>query len=247
MSDEYHQIMQEGGSIILPKVCYVIRNNVEKLLNGITTNELTKSRNALIDRFGKLIILFDQKMVDDTAYIIFEEQYEKQFLEHTAKYAKLTKSNIEKSDKKVIHVISKKEETEITFPQSIGYLTLVDSIENSFSKETYNIIRLENTISVQGIDFEHPMFLDLGLYDTISFTKGCYLGQEVMARVHNLSKPARKLVRILYDILPEQVTINKAPVGKITSSCFSPKYNKYLAFAVISRYEEEIDDGEMIE
>jgi len=136
------------------------------------------------------------------------------------------------------------------FPQNIGYLAILEDTKEltvqEISDEIYNTIRLENNIPLQGTDFENQMFLDIGLEDSVSFTKGCYLGQEVMARVHNLAKPQRKLVRILYDKLPEKVTIQGKEVGKITSSCFSPKYKKHLVFALIKNYEERVDDGQIL-
>lgn len=44
---------------------------------------------------------------------------------------------------------------------------------------------------------------ELGLYAT-ALDKGCYPGQETVARVHNLGRPPRRLVRLLFDgALPE--------------------------------------------
>ncbi len=47
-----------------------------------------------------------------------------------------------------------------------------------------------------GIDFESDALLaEIGLVDSISFTKGCYVGQEVVARIDALGKPPRLLLR----------------------------------------------------
>src|SRR3989338_4491335 len=126
-------------------------------------------------------------------------------------------------------------------------LRLLDNV-NEIPDEIYEIVRIENNIPVQGIDFDNVMFLETGLYDAVSFTKGCYLGQEIIARVHYKGNPARKLVRTLYKELPEggNVRIKGEIAGKITSECFSPKYNKYLAFAVIKDYEMEVDGGNIL-
>ena len=228
---------------VLPKVCYKI-TNAEKLLNGITSNELSKPKNAFLDRFGKLIILFDQKLSNGVMFIVFENRFEQLFLDHINIYAKLTKSAVEKINEHVVHVLDGNEEG-IVFPQNAGHLQLTKMRpENEMSEEEYTLLRLENNIPVQGIDFGHEMFLDTGI-DAVSFAKGCFLGQEVMERVDR-SKPQRKIVRILYDTIPENATVKGEAVGKITSSAFSKKYGKFICFTMIRRYEEEVDDGMVV-
>lgn len=234
---------------ILSKIVYKIYGeDAIKIINGLTTNEMTKPLNAFLDRFGKLIVLADQKVIENSVYLIFESKYEQKFLEHLRKYLKLSKSKIEKQNLKAIHVIEG-EFKGITIKQNIGYLLLTDNLEQfnkELSEEEYNTLRIENNIPIQGIDFEHPMFLETSLYDAVSFKKGCYLGQEIIARVHNLSKPPRKLARILYDKIPEKATINGEEIGQITSKCYSKKYNKYLIFATIKNHDLKIDNGVLL-
>ena len=232
----------------LSKVCYAISGNVDTLLNGITSNELSKPRNAFLDRFGKLIALFEQKIEDGKAYIVLEEKYEEAFLEHIMKYARLANADVKKDSGIVIHVISPQGIGRIKFQQNLGYLALADELPDlpKLSEEEYNLIRLENNIPVQGVDFDRPMFLDTGLYDAVSFTKGCYLGQEVMARAHNLTRPARKIVRILYDSPVKDVSSKGEKIGQITTCSYSKKYGKYIAFAMIRKHEQPIDNGEII-
>lgn len=66
---------------------------------------------------------------------------------------------------------------------------------------------------------------ELGLYATV-LNKGCYCGQETVARVHNLGRPPRRLVRLLLDgsqggRLPQlgaQIVADGQPVGFIGAS-----------------------------
>ncbi len=230
---------------VLSKVCYKI-SSAEKLLNGITSNELTKEKNAFLDRFGKLVVLFDQKVMGDAAYLVFESKFEQRFLSHIKPFSKLVKARIEKIPMKVLHIIEE-ELGEMRFPQPIGYLALLEELPNSpeLSEKEYEMIRIENNMPLQGIDFDNEMFLDTGI-DAVSFTKGCFLGQEVMARVHNLGKPGRKIARILYDKIPEHAACNGKYAGRITSACFSKKYNKFLCFAMIAYELRRIDGGEIL-
>ena len=80
----------------------------------------------------------------------------------------------------------------------------------------------------------------------MSFTKGCYPGQEVVARMHNLGKPKQKLVglRIEADLLPvaeaqvfalAEGTSLGDQVGVVTSSGLAPMLGAVpVAFAMIS-------------
>ncbi|MBI2667535.1 hypothetical protein HYX17_02060 [Candidatus Woesearchaeota archaeon] len=248
--EEYDRIMKEGGYKLLDKTAYKISNNAVKFVDSITTNDMNKSSNAFITRLGRLIALVDQKVINDDVYVVLEEKYEKEFLDNLNIFIRISKSKAEKLNFKVVHVINLDIEG-IKIEKEIGYLVLLDELDdlkgfNEISDEVYDIIRIENDISIQRVDYDNNMFLETNMDRAISYTKGCYVGQEIIARVHNLGKPAKKLVRILYDKIPEFVTIDGKKVGEITSKCFSPKYNKYLVFAMIEKFWEKIDDGEIL-
>lgn len=71
----------------------------------------------------------------------------------------------------------------------------------------YNIARIEAGTPLMNVDFDTSCLPhETGvLRDRVSFTKGCYLGQEVVARMQSLGKPKQTLVglRIEGDALPE--------------------------------------------
>jgi folate-binding protein YgfZ len=74
----------------------------------------------------------------------------------------------------------------------------------------------------------------------ISFTKGCYLGQETVARIDALGHVNRLLVRLKLDSdrLPangDSVLTGEQPVGHVTSAAWSPHFNAPLAFAYVRR------------
>ncbi len=66
-------------------------------------------------------------------------------------------------------------------------------LEAVVTEEEFKNFRLDHSISVQGIDFDEPMLLNLADPGLVSFEKGCYLGQEIMARVHYKGRPPLKL------------------------------------------------------
>ncbi len=64
--------------------------------------------------------------------------------------------------------------------------------------------------------------VEAGLLGTVSFTKGCYLGQEVVARVHRLQRAGRRMVRVegagAAPATPAPLLREGAPVGMLTSA-----------------------------
>lgn len=74
----------------------------------------------------------------------------------------------------------------------------------------------------------------------ISFTKGCYLGQETIARIDAMGHVNWLLVRVKFASgeIPSPGTELFAAdkrVGKVTSACWSPRHGLPLAFALLRR------------
>lgn len=62
--------------------------------------------------------------------------------------------------------------------------------------------------------------LEANLWDAVSFSKGCYIGQEIIARMESRGKLAKQLVSLELDqVVPEKTVIahNGRDVGTITS------------------------------
>lgn len=76
--------------------------------------------------------------------------------------------------------------------------------------------------------------------EAISFVKGCYLGQETVARIDAMGHVNRKLrgVRFHGNELPEagmELSRDGKPVGEVTSATFSPRLDAPLAMAYLRR------------
>jgi folate-binding protein YgfZ len=71
----------------------------------------------------------------------------------------------------------------------------------------------------------------------ISFTKGCYVGQETVARLHYKGKPNRHLRGLRLSAPAERgqiVLAGEREVGRIGSSCVSPTHGP-IALALLRR------------
>jgi folate-binding protein YgfZ len=90
------------------------------------------------------------------------------------------------------------------------------------SAEDLETWRIHRGIVRMGSDFgPDALPAEAGLEDTIDFTKGCFLGQESVAKVRNLGHPPRvlRLVRSRTPILPgAPVLADDQQVGEVTSA-----------------------------
>ena len=74
----------------------------------------------------------------------------------------------------------------------------------------------------------------------VSYTKGCYVGQEIIARVQTYGQISRKLMGITLEgsQVPEAgdaIRKDGQPVGAITSACFSPALKQPIAMGYVKR------------
>lgn len=79
--------------------------------------------------------------------------------------------------------------------------------------------------------------LEIGLTNSISMNKGCYTGQEIIARQVNFDKVTRHLVGLSLDaqgLAGDTVFADDKPVGLITSCVLSPHFGP-IALTVIRR------------
>ena len=106
-----------------------------------------------------------------------------------------------------------------------------------------NMLRLEAGIPWFGTDFdEHQIPQEAGVESThISFTKGCYTGQEIVERVRSRGHVNRRLTGLLFNSAevpkPGATVLAKdgTESGHITSAAFSPLAGKATGMAYVRR------------
>ncbi len=110
--------------------------------------------------------------------------------------------------------------------------------------ETVETLRIEAGVPLFGRDMDEDTIpLEAGIESrAISFTKGCYVGQEVIIRVMHRGhgRVARKLVGLTLDgeVVPAigaSIRAGDREVGLVTSSTFSPALNKPIALGYAHR------------
>lgn len=92
------------------------------------------------------------------------------------------------------------------------------------SEATFEALRIENGFPRWGVDMDASVLpMEAGLEPiAISYTKGCYIGQEVIQRVKTYSEPTKMLVQIVCDESPrlrpgDPVAAGGQEIGRLTS------------------------------
>lgn len=115
----------------------------------------------------------------------------------------------------------------------------------SFTTDDLETLRIEAGVPRFGAEIDEQVFpAEVGLVErTVSFTKGCYTGQEPVARLHHRGHANRGLRAILLgDALPEAgeaVSVGDRKVGRVTSAAWSPTLERVIALAIV-RAEVEL-------
>ena len=83
--------------------------------------------------------------------------------------------------------------------------------------------------------------LEAGLVEAVSFTKGCYVGQEVVARLRTYDRVSRSLVGLVFppnETVPSEkraVFLEEREVGEMTSVLVPPGGQSAVALAFVKR------------
>lgn len=106
-------------------------------------------------------------------------------------------------------------------------------------RDAFEILRIESGRPRFGVDMtEQTLALEVAPGNSVSFTKGCYRGQEVVARGVSIGQVNRRLqgLRIDGDVPPSRgnaVRVDGDDVGRVTSGCWSPTTGWVIALALL--------------
>ncbi len=114
----------------------------------------------------------------------------------------------------------------------------------SCSLEAYEVVRIEAGIPVMGRELDESTIpAEAGVVErSVSFTKGCYTGQELVARIDSRggNVPRRLRGLVLAGAAPVGATLRAGgkDVGTLTSAAFSPGLGAFVALAYVRRAVE---------
>jgi folate-binding protein YgfZ len=109
--------------------------------------------------------------------------------------------------------------------------------------DALEVLRVETGVPRYGVDAtEANVVLEVvNEAEAVSYTKGCYAGQEIIARIHWRGHVAKRLTGVIFDRETGPPTDGRLrvcgdderEVGRITSSVFSPRLRRQVALALV--------------
>lgn len=109
------------------------------------------------------------------------------------------------------------------------------------SPDVFEMLRIEAGIPRHGQDMDETnIVLEANLDDAISYTKGCYLGQEIIIRIKHRGHVAKRLTGLRLnepaDIGETITSADGKDIGRVTSATYSPELVSPIALGYV-RYE----------
>ena len=138
---------------------------------------------------------------------------------------------------------------EVTGTDFLGPMSEAHTTFEHFSRDNeawdadrFEAFRIEHGVPRMGVDLDdktipQEAFLDV---DAVSFTKGCFLGQELVARIDSRGHVNRYLRRLAVDgaVVPPRgaaVVAGDKEAGAITSAAAVPGKDRVVALAMVRR------------
>lgn len=233
-------------------VIKIIGQNAATFLQGQLTCDVTKIEDgqsclaALCNHQGRVlaVLLLFKKGID--FFAVMPSCISDQFVQHLTKFAVFSKVPIKNvSDNyTVLGLIGEQIET----PSQYQTGKLAPSLAISFGPKELepdceiDEVKWKLACISRGIPFIYektiatvtPHMLNLHLSEAISFNKGCYVGQEIIARTHYLGKSKRRLhcatVQTEDEVsVGDTLTADHQEVGLIIDSVKTNNHNLILA------------------
>lgn len=117
---------------------------------------------------------------------------------------------------------------------------LIEAGAESVDPEALETLRIEAGIARYGADMDETnVVTETNLDDAVSFSKGCYIGQEIIARIKYRGHVAKKLTGIIADgeLALESgakiFAVDEKEIGRVTSFTFSPQLQRTIAMAYL--------------
>tara|TARA_B100000579_G_scaffold437715_1_gene468450 strand:+ start:35302 stop:36126 length:825 start_codon:yes stop_codon:yes gene_type:complete len=238
----------------------MIGDDAISFLDRMSTNNIFKinsSRTAITDNKGSVIDILTYKVINEKKIIFVSDIKTDRSIEYMKKYIIIDDVEIKHNGNlSKIVIYSKKSENSIDlenfslistyeYKEFMRYeLFSSDDELKKFNKTDYKHISIDekNTLDIQMryIGIKESMIkanpLELGLLDIISFDKGCYVGQEVIARLHNYKKVSRELVPFSTKSeleINSKIIIDSKNIGNVLS--IHKKADGFLGLSLIKK------------
>ena len=284
--DNYNKIRENGTGFYEQKRALIEVSGKEavQFLNGLITNDVAKLADgstmfaAFPNAQGRLLALVRVMRVGDKFLFETEQTTHEKIYQNLFRFTFAGDFFVEDLSEKYSYFSMENGKWKmenvglIEFKTHIGadYFVPKNSAEHfqeelknqnaiEISDELYEVLRIENGIPKYGVDIDETTIVpEIGLPDVINYNKGCYIGQEIIARIYFRGHIAKQLKGLILQSEPRAVANGQLPnlqndelkstegknAGRVTSITFSPKLQKTIALGYV-RYDYLADGTEL--
>ncbi len=240
-------------------VISIFGNGTEEFLNRILTNNVPEVSDSfsyalLLTPQGKLLYDFFIQKIEDNLYLLdIPSKYKKEIIEKLDLYKLNLDLIIEERDDLCVVVSSEKiHNNSFKDPRFDGCYRAISTEKKKLNLGWYDYLRIKSVTPEHTVDFApgefFPFHLSMQKFGALNYQKGCYIGQEVIARTTYRGKirSAAYLLEFdnnIKDIDNRDVIYQGKQIGKLLS------YFEKNGIAVLSIEEAErvLLDGACIE
>lgn len=231
------------------KTLLITGADTERFLNGQLTNNVKKleenqfQHTTRLTRNGKVLSFGLLRKVATGYLYLAEEKYADLFKEDLEKFIIMDDVEINESSDKYSFQVNEKNIEGYLFGQP-GCLIKEDAETHAFFKNLA-------VLTAEPIEY-FSKFTDIFLNEStlntvgVSYSKGCFLGQETVAKIENNRGAANfPMLLVGYSSCEDEIVSEDAKVGSLLKSVEIENLNYHLAFIKREKRVEKIKIGEL--
>ncbi len=256
------------------KVLKVSGKNSIEFLNNILTSDITKLKpkellpSALLSPQGRILfdmlvssIIVENSLYDKSIYIEYDKDQQDELIKKLNMYNLRREVSIEKTSYEVLVTIKNENSTHTLIDKRFFNVDLRRVYVKNLSKDKnnnvndneninwYDLLRYKNCILEGSKEIKTnvslPLETNLDLLGGISFEKGCFIGQEVNARIKWRGLVKRKYVPVtfkskklsylkLIELNVKKIFLNSKEIGEIVSLLYNKDDDLWYGIAKIT-------------
>jgi len=205
---------------------------------GFLIDTETMSHEGVLKTISRFTLAGDFKVADvtsETALLTVQGNQAAEIVEKVTGVSDLPENGVaEKDGMTIIRATHTGEDGFDVIIDSSRKAELQQALEDAgaqpVGEDTFEILRVEAGIGRFGIDMDETNVVpETNLDDAVSYTKGCYVGQEIIVRIKHRGHPAKKLTGLRFEtdqqVEPGAVILSKEnqEIGRVTSAVVSPR------------------------
>lgn len=273
MNFEEYQKAKSGilAADLTNRVCWKFSGaDACRYLNGQVTNDIASLKEtsslyaAVTNHKGKMEGDVWITRFKDSFYLDADESLQESLAKRLERYIVADDVTIKPMDFQVYHVLG--ENITLTFPEEVRKISSHRWGEKGWdlwlpadvawsplcaSEVIWEFIRIENGIARWGHEMTHDTLPPEANIEkrAISYAKGCYIGQEVIARIKSIGHVNKHLCRLEaenYSLpqCPEDILNNEKKIGAITTAVAWDERKKVFALGIVQR--QFIQSGQIL-